>query len=164
MEKDVGIAEVILPETTLLDLSGVQTKDELFRIMVQAFRRAGKITSEDEFLAAVYEREAMGSTHMGNLIAIPHGKSAAAVAPAVAFCRLTEGVLYDTEPEPEYARLVFMLAVPADTAPDDYIRVLARLARLLIHEEFVAQLYEATSYADVVAAIQACEQSLITGS
>ncbi|MGI9951890.1 PTS sugar transporter subunit IIA [Moorellaceae bacterium AZ2] len=161
MDTELRIAEVILPETTELELVGIEGgKDALFRTMVSLLYRAGKIRCEDAFLKAVYAREALGSTYMGNHIAIPHGKSDTVVSPTIAFCRSQQGILYETVPEPKYANLIFMLAVPDRTGPDEYIKVLARLARLLIHDEVIKGLYAAKSYSDVIEVLKAGERVL----
>jgi mannitol/fructose-specific phosphotransferase system IIA component (Ntr-type) len=50
-----------------------------------------------------------------------------------------------------------MLAIPNRVSADAYMAVLARLARLLMHEEFREELMSASSYEDVVKAIRTCE-------
>ena len=46
-----------------------------------------------------------------------------------------------------------MLAIPNRMSADAYMAVLARLARLLIHEEFREALYQAKNYQDVIKAV-----------
>ena len=152
-EGSLRIAEVIQPETVDLELEGIQDKDELIRYLIALLYRAGKIRSEPEFLQAVQEREAMGPTFMENFIAIPHGKSDAVLQAGVAFGRSDEGIWYETQHGGGLARLVFLLAIPDQMSPDAYIAVLARLARLLVHEEFRAALYAAATYEDVLDAV-----------
>jgi PTS system fructose-specific IIA component len=147
------IAEVIQPGTVDLELSGIRDKDELIQYLVALLFRAGKIRSEEEFLRAVQEREAQGPTYMENFIAIPHGKSDAVLQAGVAFGRSGEGIWYETQHGGGLAKLVFMLAIPDQMSPDEYIAVLARLARLLVHEEFCAALYAAATYEDVYEAV-----------
>jgi mannitol/fructose-specific phosphotransferase system IIA component (Ntr-type) len=152
-EGSLRIAEVIQPETVDLELEGIQDKDELIRYLIALLYRAGKIRSEPEFLQAVQEREALGPTFMENFIAIPHGKSEAVLQAGVAFGRSDEGIWYETQHGGGLARLVFLLAIPDQMSPDAYIAVLARLARLLVHEEFRAALYAAATYEDVLDAV-----------
>jgi mannitol/fructose-specific phosphotransferase system IIA component (Ntr-type) len=147
------IAEVIQPETVDLDLRGIQDRDELIRYLIALLYGAGKLRSEEEFLRAVQEREAMGPTYMEHFIAIPHGKSDAVLQAGVAFGRSAEGIWYETEHGGGLAKLIFLLAIPNQMSPDEYIAVLARLARLLVHEEFRAALYAAASYEDVFQAV-----------
>ena len=159
-EGSLRIAEVIQPETVDLELEGVQDKDELIRYLIALLYRAGKVRSEEEFLQAVQEREAMGPTFMENFIAIPHGKSEAVLQAGVAFGRSEEGIWYETQHGGGLARLIFLLAIPDQMSPDAYIAVLARLARLLVHEEFRAALYAAATYDDVLQAVRRGEALL----
>lgn len=151
------ISEVILPETVDLETVKFQSKDDLFRHMVSLFRQAGKIESEEKFVQSLYEREDMGSTYMGNHIAIPHGKSSTVVSPGIAFCRCEEGVRYESGDESGIAKLIFMLAIPESTAADEYIRVLSTLARLLMYEDFIEALYRSKGYKDVIDAVKSAE-------
>jgi len=147
------IAEVIQPSTVDLSLTGIQDKDELIHYLAGLLFRAGKLRSVEEFLDAVRAREAMGTTYMEHLIAIPHGKSDAVLEAGVAFGRSAEGILYETEHGGGVAKLIFLLAIPDQMSPDAYIAVLARLARLLVHEEFRTALHAAATYEDVFQAV-----------
>jgi PTS system fructose-specific IIA component len=162
-EGSLRIAEVIQPETVDLELGGIQDKDELIRYLIALLYRAGKLRSEEEFLRAVEEREALGPTYMENFIAIPHGKSKAVLQAGVAFGRSGEGIWYETQHGGGLAKLVFLLAIPDQMSPDEYIAVLARLARLLVHEEFLAALYAAATYEDVLEAVLRGEALLDEG-
>jgi len=147
------IAEVIQPETIDLDLKGIESKDELIHYLIGLLYRVGKLRSEEEFLQAVLEREAMGPTYMEHCIAIPHGKTDAVLEAGVAFCRSLDGIQYDTAQGGGLAKLIFLLAIPNQMSPDEYVAVLARLARLLVHEEFREQLYASVTYEDVIDAV-----------
>jgi mannitol/fructose-specific phosphotransferase system IIA component (Ntr-type) len=97
---------------------------------------------------------------MENFIAIPHGKSDAVVEAGVAFGRSKEGYFYQTDLGGGVAKLTFLLAVPNRMSNDAYMAVLARLARLLIHEEFRNDIYQAQNYQDVIAAVKRGESLL----
>jgi mannitol/fructose-specific phosphotransferase system IIA component (Ntr-type) len=147
------IAEVIQPATVDLCLKGIHDKDELIRYLADLLYQAGKLRSVGEFLDAVRAREALGPTYMEHYVAIPHGKSDAVLEAGVAFGRSTEGIWYETEHGGGLAKLVFLLAIPDQMSPDAYIAVLARLARLLVHEEFRDALHAAVTYEDVFQAV-----------
>lgn len=158
---DFQISEVILPETVDLNIENVHDKDELFRYAASLFKKAGKVDSEEEYIDSLYEREEMGSTYMGNNMAIPHGKSNAVNSPCIAFCRSNNGINYKSNNEAGNVKLMFILAIPKKTAPDDYIKVLSTLARLLMHEEFVDALYNAEKYDDVISAVKETKGKLL---
>lgn len=158
---DFQISKVISPETVDLNATEFKDKDELFIHMVSLFKKAGKINSKKLFLQSLYERENIGSTYMGNNIAIPHGKSETVNSPGITFCRSKDGILYESNGEKGIAKLIFMLAIPKSTASEDYIRILSTLARLLMYKEFNESLYCANDYNDVIKAIKATEKILI---
>ena len=84
-----------------------------------------------------------GGTGMESGIAIPHAKSPAVVRPSVAFGRSEAGVDFGAE-DGSSADLIFLIAAP-EGADDLHVRVLSRLARRLIHEEFRTALRDAGS-------------------
>ena len=154
------ISQVIRSDTVDLNLTGIKSKEQLLDIMISMFLKAGVIESREKFLEAIYEREALGPTYMDNCIAIPHGKSTTVKTPCVAFARCNEGVFYNTQLGGGIVKLIFMLAIPGEMSGEEYIRVLSRLARLLIYEDFIAALYRAETYDDVIAAIKEGEKNL----
>jgi fructose-specific phosphotransferase system IIA component len=161
MANQLSISDVILPNTIDLDVTGVQNKDEIFQHMVKMLYRADVIGSEREFLKAIYEREALGPTYMGDLIAIPHGKSDTVKRTGIAFCRCNESFYYTTKDgDGGDTSLVFMLAIPDQMSADDYIRILAKLARLLVYPDFISDLNRVKSYSHLIDAIKDCERLL----
>lgn len=158
--EQLEISRVIRPQTVDLDGNGIKDKESLLDHMISMMVRAGVVSSRQEYLDAIYEREAMGPTYMGNFIAIPHGKCEAVKNPAIAFCRCNNGVFYHTDMGGGEVKLIFMLAIPAHMSGEEYMRVLAQLARLLVYPDFVDRLYKAQTYDDVVNAIKDCEKNL----
>jgi fructose-specific phosphotransferase system IIA component len=164
MEKDLKslkISEVIRPETIDLDLMGINNKDQVIAHLAEKLDQAGLLVDKDVYVKSVYEREEMGSTYMGYDIAIPHGKSSGVREAGIAFGRSTEGFEYVSQNDRAIVRLIFLLAIPDRTSADAYMAVLAKLARLLIHDEFQQALKIAKNYDDVLNAIIDCEKLLI---
>ncbi len=157
---DFHISEVLLPNIVDLNDGSFNDKDDLFHHMVSLLFKAGKVKSEEEFLKSLYEREDMGSTYMGNYIAIPHGKSETVTSPTIAFCRCSNGVLYESNGEVGTAKIIFMLAIPKSVSSNDYIRILSTLSRLLIYDEFVEKIYKSQNYEDLISAIKTAESML----
>jgi len=135
-----------------MDLSAAD-KWEAIAELAGLLETAGRLTSLPEFLAAVREREALVSTGVGMGVGIPHGKSPAVRTPSIAFGRSHHGVDFaaiDGEP----VQLLFLLAVPESLGNREYMRALADLARLLVHETFRESLLAATSVEEVMAVLQ----------
>jgi fructose-specific phosphotransferase system IIA component len=151
------IEEVIRPNTIDLNLSGLTEKDEIIEYLAGLLDEAGLLNDKQKYIESVHEREQLGPTYMEHFIAIPHGKCDAVCEAGIAFGRSSEGIMYETSLGGGIAKLIFMLAIPNRVSADAYMAVLARLARLLMHEEFREELMSASSYEDVVKAIRTCE-------
>ena len=159
--QNLRISEVIQPATIDLELQGIHSKDDVIACLAEKLNDAGLLVDKEVYIQSVYEREEMGSTYMGFEIAIPHGKSPGVREAGIAFGRSNEGFEYISQNDKATVRLVFLLAIPDRTSADAYMAVLAKLARLLVHEEFREALMQATGYDDVLAAIVECEQYLL---
>ncbi len=155
------VSEVICPEAIDLALSGITSKEEVIAYLSDKLDEAGLLLDKKSYIESVYEREGMGSTYMGHFIAIPHGKSPAVREAGIAFGRSDEGFEYVSQMDRAPVKLVFLLAIPDRTSADAYMAILAKLARLLVHEEFREALMAAKTYEDVIAAIMDCEKLLI---
>lgn len=156
MEK-IDLAKVLVKEACVLDHEPFSSKEEMFQFMAKKFKEAGIITDEEQYIASLEEREAVGSTYMGNLIGLPHGKSESVVKPGIGFCKCKEPFTYKSYGEEGQVKFVFMLAIAMDQGADNYMRVLATLAGLLTHQEFLDILDKGTSYEEIMEQIQTYE-------
>ncbi len=152
-EPYLKISEVIRNDTVDLSMNHVKSKDEAIHYLAGLLDHAKLLMDKEEYIQSVYEREMMGPTYMEHFIAIPHGKSDAVREAGIAFGRSRKGFDYQTQQGGGLAKLVFLLAIPNRMSADQYMAVLARLARLLVHEEFRQGLYQAENYQNVVDAI-----------
>jgi PTS system nitrogen regulatory IIA component len=94
-------------------------------------RRAGEITGIHERLIfdVLLERERLGTTGVGNGIAIPHGKLAEVKQMFGLFARLENPVDFEAIDE-QPVDLIFLLLAP-EGAGADHLKALARVSRLL---------------------------------
>jgi len=76
--------------------------------------------------ASLRQRERMGSTAIGDGVAIPHGRSAAFAQPRAAFLRLRPAVEFAAS-DGAPVDLVFAMAVP-EGMPQEYLQWLSELA------------------------------------
>ncbi len=98
-----------------------------------------------------WAREEKDETGLPGGIAIPHAKSAAVTQASLAFARLNPGV--DFGAEDGGADLVFLIAAP-DTAAEEHLAVLSKLARSLMRDDFTSGLRAATSADEIVAIVR----------
>jgi len=94
-------------------------------------KRAAEITGEQEraIFDVLMERERLGTTGVGNGIAIPHGKLASVDRLYGLFARLETPIDFQSIDE-QPVDLVFLLLAP-ETAGADHLKALARVSRLL---------------------------------
>lgn len=102
---------------------------------------------------AIYDslcgRERLGSTGLGQGVAIPHGRSARATAATGAFLRLSEPVDFGA-PDGQPVDLVFALVVPEHYA-QQHLLLLANLAEMFGDAAFRQQLRQASDSAALFA-------------
>jgi len=136
----------ILAERAVLCCAGIVKKHQLFERLAE---RAAEITGHaaDEILEAVITREELGSTGLGNGIAIPHGKIAGLKGVTALVARLEQPIEFDSVDD-QPVDIVVMLLAPSG-AGADHLKALSRVARLLRTEAVVEALRAATSPAQL---------------
>lgn len=127
----------ILTEQSVVAREKVRDKSELLEILAE---RGAEITGVpvETIEEALTSREALGSTGLGNGIAIPHGKIAGLGKVVAVFCRLNQPVDFDSVDD-QPVDLAVMLLAPAG-AGADHLKALALVARLLRTESLVEAL------------------------
>lgn len=130
------LADILSGESVIV-CSEIKTKLDVLRELSD---RAAKVTGQDAatIYEAVSEREELGSTGLGNGIAIPHGKFAGLGSVTAVFARLTRPIDFEAVDD-QPVDLVMMLLAPMG-AGADHLKALARVARLLRTDSVVARL------------------------
>src|SRR6185436_11131354 len=114
--------------------------------LAEKLQAAGRVTDLDGFLADVAAREAQMATGMPGGIGLPHARSEHVTVPSLAVARVPAGVDFGAPDGP--ATLVFLIAAPAG-GDSDHLKILAALARRLVHESFRDSLRAAPDAATV---------------
>jgi PTS system nitrogen regulatory IIA component len=121
--KDLLQGELIIADLKAVDRVGV------IREFAAHVFAAGKVRDADELTRVLMERESMGSTGIGDGVAIPHGKLHDMSEVVVAFGRSHRGVDYQSlDDKPAY--LFFLLVTPEDSS-GEHLKMLARISRIL---------------------------------
>jgi PTS system nitrogen regulatory IIA component len=113
----------LLQDITATDKLGV------LREFADELRSKGKVHDAEELVRILVEREALGSTGIGDGVAIPHGKLPFLSDMIVAFGRSRSGVDFESL-DNKPAHLFFLLVTPVDK-PGDHLKTLARISRIL---------------------------------
>lgn len=135
----------IVPALAATDKEGVLAE------LASALAAVGKIPSGAAAVQVLLERERLGSTGIGEGIAIPHGKLKDLPDVVAAFGRSVQGVAFDSM-DGAPAHLFFLLLAPENSA-SAHLKALARISRLLKNRAFREELLAASSQEELYLAI-----------
>jgi fructose-specific phosphotransferase system IIA component len=136
------ISEILTEQLVVAGLEGT-TKKEIIDAMIALVARSDKVLDTDKVRTAIFEREKIMSTGVGNGFAIPHGKTDAVTDIVAAFATTAEPIDYESLDE-KPVRLVFLL-VGKDNLVGPHIKLLSRISRLMNKEDFRRRLLEAAN-------------------
>lgn len=141
MNKDATVNLIdFLPEGSVVSELKSVTKKDALKELVQVLVSAHGIKDGTGILEALQEREELGSTGIGQGIAIPHGKSDAVGKVVAALGISKRGIDFDSlDGEPVY--IFFMLIAPSNSA-GIHLKILAKISRLLKDKFFRQALRE----------------------
>jgi PTS system nitrogen regulatory IIA component len=110
------------------------TKEAVIRELVDILAKSEGIKNKEELIKVLLNREALGSTGIGQGVGIPHGKTNVVKELIAAFGICRSGVNFEAlDGEPVY--LFFLLVAPEDSA-GPHLKALARISRLLKDKYF----------------------------
>lgn len=121
------LGDLIAPEAVKPSLK-VKNKKQLLAELAACASQACGLPERDIF-DVLLQRERLGSTGLGQGVAIPHGKMSGLKQIVGVFARLAEPVDFDAA-DGEPVDIVFLLLAP-EGAGADHLKALARISRLL---------------------------------
>ena len=134
----MSLTDLIAPNAVVPALKVTSKKQAIQELAGQAAQLTGH--SERTIAEILLQREKLGSTGVGNGIAIPHGKLPKLAKLFGLFARLERPVDFESL-DGQPVDLVFLLLAP-ETAGADHLKALARIARLLRDPDIAAKLRE----------------------
>ncbi len=132
------LTDLLTPQAVMPALKVNSKKQALQELAARAAALCGR--SEREVLDVLAQRERLGSTGIGNGIAIPHGKLPKLERLFGVFARLDRPVDFEAL-NGQPVDLLFLLLAP-EAAGADHLKALARVARLLRDPEVARKLRE----------------------
>jgi fructose-specific phosphotransferase system IIA component len=148
------ISDILDDSLVKTQLTG-NSKDEIISHMIDIVATSKKVLNREKVQEAIFEREKIMSTGVGNGFAIPHGKTDAVSDIVAAFAVTAEPIDYQSLDE-QPVRLVFLL-VGKDSMVGPHIKLLSRISRLMNKEEFRKKLLAAASPKEVLEIFRAEE-------
>jgi fructose-specific phosphotransferase system IIA component len=138
----MNIIDVLDRSSVLVQLNA-RTKDDVLNSMIDVLKNSEKVKDLEEIRKAVFEREKIMSTGIGNGFALPHGKTKAVESTIGVFATLANPVDFkalDSKP----VHLVFML-IGQEHGVGTHLRLLSRISRLMTNIGFRDRLMSATT-------------------
>lgn len=141
------ISDILNEQLVVTGLQGT-SKDEIIDAMIDLVSTSPKVLDKGKVRDAIFEREQIMSTGVGNGFAIPHGKTDAVSDIVAAFAVTAEPIDYQSLDE-KPVRLVFLL-VGKDSMVGPHIKLLSRISRLMNKEDFRRRLLDMKTGREVI--------------
>jgi len=151
------LSDFVVREAIVVDLQATG-KEDAIREIVQALHHAGKIAEADleSVTRHILSREELGSTGIGQGVAVPHTRHSAAsrLIGTVALSRRGgDFAALDGEP----VDILFLLISPPNQ-PGDHLRALENISRHLKDDRFVSFLRQAKTRDQVIELLDEADQ------
>lgn len=152
------LADFVVREAIVSDLAAT-TKELAIREIVQGFVTTGHVKGADveSIIAAIMKREELGSTGIGNGVAVPHTKHPSVERMIGAIAVSKRGLDFasiDREP----VDIIVLLISPPDR-PGDHLRALENISRHLRVETFCRFLRQAKSRGDIIEVLEEADEN-----
>lgn len=141
------IADLIKENRILLNLKS-NNKDDAILEVASLLKEGQEIINFNAFLQDIFEREKLSATGIGNGVAIPHARSEAVKDFVIAIGRSQQGIEFgalDRKP----VNLILLIGTPKEEI-GGYLKLLARLSRLLSKEKLKQELLKANNPKQVI--------------
>lgn len=141
--------EFVVADAIIPDLQAA-SKEDAIRAMVGSLKSSGAIPEADEegIVSAILKREELGSTGIGNGVAVPHTKHPS-VDRLVATVALSKGGVDFASLDGEDVFILFLLVSPPDR-PGDHLRGLENISRHLRDQTFCSFLRQSSTQKDII--------------
>lgn len=139
------LGDLLTPDRVVLDVTAASKRQALKGLAQQSADVAHRPAAD--LLDALIEREKLGTTGIGDGMAIPHAKLEGLDRMVGAFMRLAQPVDFDSLDD-QPVDLFFLLLAPADAATE-HLKALSRVARIFRNADLCEQLRRETDHEKV---------------
>ncbi|WP_074016371.1 PTS sugar transporter subunit IIA [Fusobacterium massiliense] len=151
MVNSVKITDYITEDLIDLDLKSKNRESILVELSKLLERSKNILVEDNDIYKALVDREKLGSTGIGKGVAIPHAKTESAKELTVAFGISRKGIDFNSMDDEE-VHIFFVFASPNKDS-QIYLKVLARISRLIREENFRQNLMDCKTAKEVIACI-----------
>ncbi len=156
------LTEFVVSKAILPDMK-VTTKEEAIRTMVGSLVKAGSLgkDSEEAVVEAILKREELGSTGIGNGVAVPHTKHPSVSTLMSCVALVKDGVDFASL-DGEDVFILFMLVSPPDR-PGDHLRGLENISKHLRNQNFCNFLRQANNAKEIQELLHEADENQLEG-
>lgn len=152
---DIRLSSLLKEKYVELDLQE-KDKKKVLAELVDFIADKGKIKDKKDILASLVKREKLGSTGIGNGVAIPHTRSAKVSDFILAFARQAKGIDFGAL-DGEKTYLFFVLLSPEENV-GGHLKILAEVSRLVKDKFIVDRLKAAQDKKEILKVISTYEK------
>lgn len=142
----MNIVDILKKEYIICNLMS-KDKPEVLREISKVFLYNHEHIDPEAIFNVLIARENLGSTGIGEGIAIPHGKMPGLTEPVISFGRSRQGIAFDSM-DGMPAHLFFAIVAP-ENSTGIHLKLLAKLSRMLKDEAFREKLLKAESVQEI---------------
>ncbi len=151
------LSEILEENNIILDLKAGDKK-RVIEELADAIVRGKPSLDKDSLVRVLLERERLGSTGIGDGVAIPHGKIQGVNEPIISFGRSLKGLDFDSmDGQPVY---LFFLLVAPESSTSIHLKALARIAKILKNGSFRKVLMEVSTKEEIYKTIMQNDEEL----
>jgi len=150
------LVEIVPEDSIVLELAS-KNKVEVLRELVAALRDSNVELDIEEVVRVLVEREKLGSTGIGEGVAIPHGKVDGIKRVVGAFGRSSKGIDFDSL-DGTPVKLFFLLLAPTDST-GSHLKALAKASKMLKSQPLRDRLLQASDREEVIRVMKEIDET-----
>ena len=155
-EKKIKLTEYLREDRILLELKASNKKDAI-KELLDLLEESDEVKDINGFYKDIMERESLNTSGIRDHIAFPHARSDSVKNFVIVFGRSSEGIDFGALDE-KPAKLIFLMGNPKRKGQNEYLMILAHLAKLLHKESFRKALLKVKNPKEVIEVFKKVEK------
>ena len=133
-----------------------KTKERSFDEFAELFVNCKLIRKKEIVLEMLHKRETLGSTGIGKGIAVPHGRTTAALEVKIAFGKSEQGLDFDAV-DRKPVQLIFVVLAPPHDENNRYLPILGKLVEILSQVRYRKKLLKVENYKQFISVFEGAD-------